>query len=371
MIRSLGIGRRTAAALTGLLMIGALVTVLSGSAQASVPDHWGFALVTQPAVAGIPPVSHQAGNWPPAFQGPHHARRPRPGIRALPADRGQGRGRARDRGDRHRGLVPGPAVEPLGRRRDRRRALLQGPRHGGVRAVRGHVHAELQGPVPGRPGLRLPALPARFRRHSPLQLGLRGQHRGPARHRRVAGHPAWPRLGRPGRERAGHAGQPGRARQVRGVPVDLGQGGPGDPGPLLPPRHRADEHRLDAQLPARPGDHGQPAQAVRLHLRQQARRGRPVRARPGGAELQLRWRREHHRAVRRRAAAGHLPAGRAAAQHRAGDAVPGHAGRVLQPDQPVGHHRPARQRDRARRRLLHRRRRARRRPSLVTYSASR
>jgi hypothetical protein len=68
MIRSLGIGRRTAAALTGLLMIGALVTVLSGSAQASVPDHWGFALVTQPAVAGIPPVSHQAGNWPPAFK---------------------------------------------------------------------------------------------------------------------------------------------------------------------------------------------------------------------------------------------------------------------------------------------------------------
>ena len=64
MIRSLGIGRRTAVLLTGLFMIGALVTVLSGSAQASVPDHWGFAFVSQPAVAGIPPASHQAGNWP-------------------------------------------------------------------------------------------------------------------------------------------------------------------------------------------------------------------------------------------------------------------------------------------------------------------
>jgi len=68
MIRSLGIGRRTAALLTGLLLIGALVTILSGSAQASVPNHWGFAFVSQPAVAGIPPLSHQAGSWPPAFK---------------------------------------------------------------------------------------------------------------------------------------------------------------------------------------------------------------------------------------------------------------------------------------------------------------
>jgi hypothetical protein len=68
MLRSHGIGRRTAGLLTGLLLIGALVTVLSGSAQASVPNHWGFAFVTAPSVAGIPPASHQAGSWPPAFK---------------------------------------------------------------------------------------------------------------------------------------------------------------------------------------------------------------------------------------------------------------------------------------------------------------
>lgn len=68
MIRSLGIGRRTAALLTGLLLVGALVTILSGSAQASVPNHWGFAFVSAPSVPGIPPVAHQAGNWPPAFK---------------------------------------------------------------------------------------------------------------------------------------------------------------------------------------------------------------------------------------------------------------------------------------------------------------
>jgi hypothetical protein len=68
MIRSHGIGRRTAALLAGFLLIGALVTVLSGSAQASVPNRWGFAFVSAPAVAGIPPASHQAGNWPPGFK---------------------------------------------------------------------------------------------------------------------------------------------------------------------------------------------------------------------------------------------------------------------------------------------------------------
>ena len=68
MIRLHGLGRRTAGLVAGLLLIGALVTVLSGSAQASVPNHWGFAFVSAPAVAGIPPASHQAGNWPPAFK---------------------------------------------------------------------------------------------------------------------------------------------------------------------------------------------------------------------------------------------------------------------------------------------------------------
>ena len=68
MIRSHGIGPRTGVLVAGLLLIAALVTALAGSAQASVPSNWGFAFVSAPSVAGIPPVSHQAGNWPPGFK---------------------------------------------------------------------------------------------------------------------------------------------------------------------------------------------------------------------------------------------------------------------------------------------------------------
>jgi hypothetical protein len=49
-------------------MVGALVTVLAGPAQAAVPNRWGFAFVNNPSVAGIPDPTHQAGSWPPAFK---------------------------------------------------------------------------------------------------------------------------------------------------------------------------------------------------------------------------------------------------------------------------------------------------------------
>lgn len=64
MLRSHGIGRRTAGLLAGLLLIGALITALSGAAQASVPNVWGFAFVSRPSVAGSTPARYEAGSGP-------------------------------------------------------------------------------------------------------------------------------------------------------------------------------------------------------------------------------------------------------------------------------------------------------------------
>ncbi|GAA0404100.1 hypothetical protein Acor_24450 [Acrocarpospora corrugata] len=50
--------------LSALLVVAGL-TALSGSAQAAVPNRWGFAYVNIPA--GVPDPSHQAGSWAPAF----------------------------------------------------------------------------------------------------------------------------------------------------------------------------------------------------------------------------------------------------------------------------------------------------------------
>lgn len=52
----------------------------AGSAQAAVPDHWGFAFVNNPSVAGVPVLSHQAGSWPAVF---HVHSAPAAGMRVL------------------------------------------------------------------------------------------------------------------------------------------------------------------------------------------------------------------------------------------------------------------------------------------------
>ena len=56
--------RRLAAGLgaAGLVMGMALTSAVT--AQAAVPDRWGFAFVDRPAVKGIPDQNHQAGSWP-------------------------------------------------------------------------------------------------------------------------------------------------------------------------------------------------------------------------------------------------------------------------------------------------------------------
>ncbi len=67
MSRSRGLVRRLAAGFAAL-GLGAMLAVanVAGSAQAAVPDHWGFAYVNVPV--GIPDPLHQAGSWPAAFK---------------------------------------------------------------------------------------------------------------------------------------------------------------------------------------------------------------------------------------------------------------------------------------------------------------
>jgi hypothetical protein len=55
---------RLAAAASALGLAAGLATATAGVAQANVPNKWGFALVSKPAVAGVPDLSHQAGSWP-------------------------------------------------------------------------------------------------------------------------------------------------------------------------------------------------------------------------------------------------------------------------------------------------------------------
>ena len=62
------IRRRSVSGLVAFGLVAAPVAVLAGPAQASVPDHWGFAYVDKPSVPGIPDVNHQAGNWPSPFK---------------------------------------------------------------------------------------------------------------------------------------------------------------------------------------------------------------------------------------------------------------------------------------------------------------
>jgi hypothetical protein len=72
MTKSANVLRRAGAILAALILAalaGSGLAVLSvlplaGPAQAAVPDHWGFAFVDHPAVAGITDPNHQAGSWP-------------------------------------------------------------------------------------------------------------------------------------------------------------------------------------------------------------------------------------------------------------------------------------------------------------------
>jgi hypothetical protein len=67
MSRSAGIIRRLATGLAAISLGAGLAVAVAGAAQAAIPNHWGFAFVSNPSVAGTPPLSHQAGSWPAAF----------------------------------------------------------------------------------------------------------------------------------------------------------------------------------------------------------------------------------------------------------------------------------------------------------------
>ena len=67
MISTIGLTRRLAAAATAIVAGGGLALAVAGTAQAAVPNRWGFAYVDKPAVPGVPDVTRQAGSWPPGF----------------------------------------------------------------------------------------------------------------------------------------------------------------------------------------------------------------------------------------------------------------------------------------------------------------
>ena len=62
MMRS--IARKLAAGVGVAVLVSGLALTAAETAQAAVPDKWGFAFVDKPTVAGIPDLSHQAGTWP-------------------------------------------------------------------------------------------------------------------------------------------------------------------------------------------------------------------------------------------------------------------------------------------------------------------
>ena len=62
MMRS--IARKLAAGVGAAVLVSGLALTAAETAQAAVPDKWGFAFVDKPTVAGIPDLSHQAGSWP-------------------------------------------------------------------------------------------------------------------------------------------------------------------------------------------------------------------------------------------------------------------------------------------------------------------
>src|SRR5690349_15398889 len=60
--------RRRAVLVTVFGLAASALALAAGTAQAAIPDEWGFAFVNKPSVPGIPDVNHQAGSWPAAFK---------------------------------------------------------------------------------------------------------------------------------------------------------------------------------------------------------------------------------------------------------------------------------------------------------------
>jgi hypothetical protein len=75
MTASATIRRRLAAAAGVIGLVAGLAAATAGTAQAAVPNKWGFAFVSKPSVPGIPDLNHQAGSWP----APLHAHT-KPGV---------------------------------------------------------------------------------------------------------------------------------------------------------------------------------------------------------------------------------------------------------------------------------------------------
>ena len=114
--------RRLTAGISAAGLAAGLAITAAGTAQAAVPDKWGFAFVDKPAVAGHSRPGSSGRQLAGAAARPLDARRAGPGVRPVPASRRQGRGRARDGGQQRPGLVPGAEMGTIRRRRAGRRA---------------------------------------------------------------------------------------------------------------------------------------------------------------------------------------------------------------------------------------------------------
>ena len=68
MLLGANIRRRSVCGLVAFGLVAGFLVALAGPARSAVPDHWGFAYVNKPSVAGIPDVNHQAGSWPTPFK---------------------------------------------------------------------------------------------------------------------------------------------------------------------------------------------------------------------------------------------------------------------------------------------------------------
>ncbi len=68
MSRARRITLRLAACLATAGLSAGLALAAAGSAQAAVPNQWGFAFVNNPSAPSVPVLSHQAGSWPAPLQ---------------------------------------------------------------------------------------------------------------------------------------------------------------------------------------------------------------------------------------------------------------------------------------------------------------
>ena len=199
MISTIGLTRRLAAAATAIIAGGGLALAVAGTAQAAVPNRWGFAYVDNPSVPGVPDPARQAGSWPPGFV-----------VHVKPGAIGQVFVRFPRIGGRG-GVVLVTAVTAAPVWCQAQKWARSGPneivavrcyRAGGAPVFAPFTVAYSQsspGPMRGGPPLRVRALQPGSRCRGAIQLGGPGEHGHPGRAGSLAGTAAGARFRGTGR----------------------------------------------------------------------------------------------------------------------------------------------------------------------------